>query len=226
MKLENIVPWGRNLNEYREMFLLTDNELKSKILGCGDGPASFNAQINALGGRVISIDPTYSFSKKQIKSRIDEVADEVMIQVKKKQEDFVWKNIKTPDELYTIRMSAMKIFLEDYEKGKEQGRYRFEMLPKLSFKNNQFDIALSSHFLFLYSEHLDEEFHREAILEMLRVAKDVRIFPIISLDGKKSPYLDNIMNMVTELGYRAEIITTAYEFQKGGNEMLKIMVED
>jgi len=222
MKLENIVPWGRTLTEYKEIFLLTDNELKSKILGCGDGPASFNAEIKTLGGKVVSIDPTYAFTAEQIKSRIDEVADEVMVQVRNKAEDFVWENIKTPDELFKIRMNAMKTFLEDYEKGKEQGRYRFEMLPKISFENAQFDLALSSHLLFLYSEHLDKSFHMQAILEMLRVAKEVRIFPIITLEGKMSPYLDDIMMTLKEKGYTTKIVSTDYEFQKGGNEMLKI----
>ena len=28
MKLENIVPWGRNLNEYRAMFLLDETDLQ------------------------------------------------------------------------------------------------------------------------------------------------------------------------------------------------------
>ena len=55
MKLENIVPWGRNLTEYREMFLLTEEDLGKKILGCGDGPASFNSEVYAGGGRVVSL---------------------------------------------------------------------------------------------------------------------------------------------------------------------------
>ena len=223
MILENIVPWGRNLQEYKEMFLLTDRDLNSKVLGCGDGPASFNAQVNAVGGNVISIDPTYAFTKEQIASRIDEVADEVMEQVIKKKDDFLWNNIQSPDTLYSMRMSAMKVFLEDYEQGKEQGHYRFEMLPNLSFEDKHFDLALSSHFLFLYSEHLDEAFHMKAILEMLRVASEVRIFPTITLEGKKSPYLDAIVEQLQSKDYQAEVVKTDYEFQIGGYEMLKIV---
>ena len=223
MILDNIVPWGRNLGEYTKMFLLTDKELKSKILGCGDGPASFNAQVNVLGGNVISIDPTYAFTKSQIASRIDEVADEVMEQVVKKKDDFVWNTILNPDALYSMRMFAMDVFLEDYKQGKEEGRYRYEMLPSLSFEDTYFDLALSSHFLFLYSEHVDEDFHIKSILEMLRVAKEVRIFPIITLEGKKSPYLDTIIEQLKSKGYQAEVVKTNYEFQIGGDEMLKIV---
>ena len=222
MELQNIVPWGRTLAEYRAMFMLSDEELKGTILGCGDGPASFNAEVKALGGNVISIDPIYAFGKEQIAHRIDEVADEVMAQVRMKADDFVWENIPNPDALYTMRMQAMHTFLEDYEQGKVQERYIHEELPTLSFKDKQFDVALSSHFLLLYSTHLDEAFHIEAILEMLRVAKEVRIFPIITLEGKRSPYLDGIMAILKTLGYLPTIEKVVYEFQKGGDEMLRV----
>ena len=222
MELQNIVPWGRTLAEYRAMFMLSDTELQGTILGCGDGPASFNSEVKALGGKVISIDPIYSFDKEQISNRIDEVADEVMAQVRMKTDDFVWQNISSPDALYRIRMEAMHTFLDDYKLGKSQGRYIHEALPTLSFKSKQFDVVLSSHFLLLYSTHLDEAFHIEAILEMLRVSKEVRIFPIITLEGKRSPHLDGIMARLKTLGYLTTIEKVAYEFQKGGDEMLRV----
>jgi len=223
MILNSIVPWGRNLSEYVDMFKLTNDELKkSKILGCGDGPASFNAEVTALGGSVVSIDPTYQFSTEEIAGRIDEVALEVMAEVRKKHEDFVWKNIANPDALYAMRMSAMQTFLADFKSGKEEGKYRYEMLPKLSFNDAQFDLALSSHFLFLYSEHLDEQFHIKAIDEMLRVAREVRIFPLVTLRGEVSAHLVPVMAHLEARGYSCEVLKTAYEFQKGGDEMLRI----
>jgi len=222
MKLANIVPWGRTLLEYKEMFNLTENELKSKIVGCGDGPASFNAELTSCGGNVISVDPTYVFSKEQFASRIDEVAEVVMAQVRQNADAFVWKNIANPDALYKMRMSAMKQFLEDYDAGKKEGRYIEASLPHLPFKEQQFDLALSSHFLFLYSEHLDEQFHKEAIAEMLRVAKEVRIFPLVTLTREVSLYLEPIMDYFHARGYACKVIKTRYEFQKGGNEMLEI----
>ncbi len=223
MILNSIVPWGRNLSEYVGMFNITEYELKnSKILGCGDGPASFNAEVTALGGRVVSVDPTYQFTAEQIAVRIDEVALEVMAEVRKKQEDFVWKNIANPEALYIMRMSAMQTFLADFKRGKEEGRYKSEMLPKLSFKETAFDMALSSHFLFLYSDYLDEQFHKDAILEMLRVAKEVRIFPLMTLENVYSPHLDKIREILASQGYISEIVKTEYEFQQGADEMLVV----
>ncbi len=54
MKLNEVVPWGRSLLEYKLMFNLSEVDLNSKILGCGDGPASFNAEMTALKYDVVS----------------------------------------------------------------------------------------------------------------------------------------------------------------------------
>ncbi len=53
MKLEEVVPWGRTLAEYQSMFSLSETDLTAKILGCGDGPASFNAEMMKLGYSVV-----------------------------------------------------------------------------------------------------------------------------------------------------------------------------
>jgi len=72
-------------------------------------------------------------------------------------------------------MSSMTMFLEDFEKGVGEGRYQALELPSLPFEDSVFDLALCSHFLFTYSVNLDFGFHLAAILEALRVAKEVRI---------------------------------------------------
>ena len=60
-KLNSVVPWGRNISEYREMFLLSREDMKKRIAGFGDGPASFNCQASEQGGSVTSFDPIYQF---------------------------------------------------------------------------------------------------------------------------------------------------------------------
>jgi len=223
MELENIVPWGRNFAEYRDMFALSEEDLQKRIVGCGDGPASFNAEVTQMGGSVVSVDPIYAFSVEQIAGRIDEVAEVVMAQVRQNAHRFVWKNIPDPDSLYTIRMEAMCRFLEDYETGKSAGRYVEGSLPELAFDAGRFDLALCSHLLFLYDKQLDLAFHEAAVLEMLRVADEVRIFPLVTLENAPSPHLELLMKRLTERGYRCEICRTDYEFQKGGDAMLRIV---
>jgi len=225
LKLENIVPWGRNLEEYQKMFLLSSSNLKSKILGCGDGPSSFNQELSFKGIKHISVDPIYQFSKEEIELRIEETSLIVGEQLRLNRADFIWDDIKDVDELIQIRLSAMNTFLQDFDKGKEEGRYVYEELPKLSFEKNSFDLVLSSHFLFLYSGNFDLEFHKKSILQMCEIAKDeVRIFPIVDLNNEKSTHLDPIIKILNEKGYETQIIKTNYEFQKGANEMLKIKI--
>ena len=66
--LDSVVPWGRNLEEYRLMFRLSDEDMKKKIAGFGDGPASFNIEATKQGYSVTSFDPIYCFSKSDIQS--------------------------------------------------------------------------------------------------------------------------------------------------------------
>jgi hypothetical protein len=62
MKLSEVIPWGRSFDEYRLMFGLSERDLAGRILGCGDGPACFNAEATDKGYTVISCDPIYAFS--------------------------------------------------------------------------------------------------------------------------------------------------------------------
>lgn len=220
--IDSVVPWGRSYQEYLAMFGLTEADLTRRILGCADGPAGFNAHLTKRGGTVVSIDPLYAFDAEEIRNRIAETYDTVLAQLRQNHHDFVWNTIPSVDALGRVRISAMNEFLADYEEGKRDGRYRAGALPSLPFDSGQFDLALSSHFLFLYSAHLSAEFHLQALHEMLRVARQVRVFPLLTLEGLPSPYLDHVTETLSALGYRVEIKDVSYEFQRGGNEMMVI----
>jgi hypothetical protein len=222
IKYESVVPWGRTFEEYVDMFSLTETDLDKSILGCGDGPASFNYTMKEKGKELISIDPIYQFTKDEIAKRIDETYQDVIEQTEQNKDKFIWTTIKDVEDLGRIRMSAMEKFLADYDLGKQENRYLYAMLPNLPFENKQFDLALSSHFLFLYTDNLSLEFHIEAIDEMLRVAREVRIFPLLDLNGVRSLYVDEVINKYSEIGYSVNEVIVDYEFQKGGNTMLKI----
>ena len=98
------MPWGRNLDEYTRMFDLTASDLDLRILGCGDGPASFNVECNQRGGHVTSIDPLYSFSLETIEQRISETYHDVLDQTRAHQDKFIWDAIPSPEVLGRIRM--------------------------------------------------------------------------------------------------------------------------
>ena len=220
-QVEDIVPWGRSFQEYVRMFALDDADLGRRILGCADGPASFNRGLNEMGGRVTSVDPMYALGRKEVTERIDQVFPTVLEQTRKNEQQFVWTTIRSAEELGQIRMHAMTDFLADFERGRREGRYVAGALPCLPFRCGAFDLALCSHFLFLYSDRLSVQFHMASIAELLRVANEVRVFPLLDLSANKSPHVDAVVADARSTGYHAEMVRVDYEFQRGGNEMLR-----
>lgn len=147
--IERVVPWGRSFVEYQAMFNLTETDLGGLVLGCGDGPASFNAQMSAKGNAVVSVDLLYSASEAAIERRVEETFDEVMGQMRRNSDDYVWMHVPSIAELGRRRMAAMRRFIADYPRGTAEGRYVEGSLPDLPFDGGAFDLALSSHLLFL-----------------------------------------------------------------------------
>jgi len=220
--LKQVVPWGRSADEYCHMFALSQADLSGRILGAGDGPASFNAELTAKGFKVVSFDPIYELSAQTISQRVEETCHDMIRQVKEDAAGFVWSRFANPDELGKARLKAMEIFLADFECGKQQGRYITGSLPTLPFEDNQFDLVLCSHLLFLYSQQLSREFHLQSIQELCRVGKEVRIFPLLDLARNLSEHIKPVCAEMTGLGYQVDIQQVDYEFQRGGNQMMKI----
>ena len=111
------------------------------LLGCGDGPASFNAELTAAGGSVVSIDPLYAFDAAAIGRRVDEVFDTMMAQTLDNLDEFVWGPVVAdPDHLARLRRGAMDRFLADYPAGRAEGRYVEGELPTLPFADGEFDV--------------------------------------------------------------------------------------
>jgi hypothetical protein len=219
--LDQVVPWGRSFAEYRRMFALSEADLKLRILGCADGPASFNAESTRGGAAVISIDPLYRLDTRTIRDRIAATYDQMLEQAQRNRQQFVWDTIQSVEELGRTRMQAMQAFLDDYDLGKRQGRYVDAELPSIALPDKSFDLAVCSHFLFLYTEYLSEAFHRSAILELCRVAGEVRIFPLLALDGRASPYVARLVDDLSG-SWEVSLETVPYEFQRGGNQMMRV----
>jgi hypothetical protein len=220
--LDRVVPWGRSFAEYDRMFSLTPDDLKRRILGCADGPASFNAEATKHGIEVVSVDPLYAFSAEEIRTRIKAVCPQVLEQTWQNRDGFVWNEFRSIEALGWMRLRTMVRFLKDYAAAREAGRYCVAELPKLPFADGTFGLALCSHFLFLYSDHVNEQAHVDSVVELCRVADEVRIFPLVTLGNQPSRYVSAVVRAVEQLGRKAEIEPVSYEFQRGGNQMLRI----
>lgn len=171
---------------------------------------------------MVSADPLYQFSASQIRSRIDETAETIAAQTRANAHEFVWSHFRSMEELIDVRMRAMHEFLEDYPEGVAAGRYVAASLPALPFRDDAFDLALCSHFLFLYSHQHDADFHVASLLELLRVAAEVRVFPLLELGAVVSRHLDAVIAELLKHGCDVQRVRVAYEFQRGGNEMLRV----
>jgi hypothetical protein len=226
MKLSEVIPWGRSFDEYRRMFALPGDDLAGTILGCGDGPASFNAEATALGHRIVSCDPIHAFTAGEIERRVEECYDVVISQVKGNPDGFVWDHFRDPDQLGECRLAAMRRCLADFDQGQREGRYLAASLPRLPFAEGQFSLALVSHFLFLYSGQLSLDFHIAAFEELLRVAGEVRVFPLLDLERHGSRHVGPVSDHLERAGFEVKVVAAKYEFQRAddhaGNRLMRV----
>jgi hypothetical protein len=220
--LDQVVPWGRSFDEYRRMFALSAEDLEGTILGCGDGPASFNVEATQRGLSVVSCDPLYAFDTREIQSRISATYAEIMVQVRQNAGAYIWDVIPSIEDLGIVRMRAMEAFLGDFVAGKAQGRYVESELPTLPFDTASFDLAVCSHFLFLYSAQLTREFHLAALDELCRVAREVRVFPLEALGPLPSAHLEPACAHLAARGFDVSIERVGYEFLRGSNQMMRV----
>ena len=219
---DRVLPWGRNRVEYSAFFDLGGLSAPLRILDCAGGPASFAAEMAEVGFDVTAADPLYKLSKEAIADAIAESRAVMMAGLRAAHARFAWHDYGTPEGLEATRLATMKFFLEDYEEGRLAGRYVPAALPALPFPSDSFDLALVSHFLFTYSDQLDLAFHEAALGELLRLAPEVRIFPLLDLEGGISRHLVPLRAALNARGLQTEIRTVAYEFQRGGNRMLRV----
>ena len=219
---QQYIPWGRTFEEYLSMFSLTDHDLAGRILGCSDGPSAFNVRLTQMGGDVVSIDSLYQLTSQQIRKLIDETYPEAIQTFHYKKSLFIWKYLKSVHRLGNMRLSAMNDFLADLEWGKMEGRYIGGSLPMIPLTSQEFDIAVCSHHLFTNTIHKSTQFHIDSIKEMARVAKEVRVFPLLENGAVLSRHLLPTIGSLRDSGYKVRIEKVDYEFLPGGNQMLLV----
>lgn len=222
LDLERIVFIGRTLEEYLDMFSLSEEELQGKkILDCPAGACSFTAVGNELGLDVTACDIAYYHSSEDLKNKGLQDIEHAMDHIEKARKNYKWDYFINVDGLRKHRLRALQDCTNDMRESSE--RYIPVTLPLLPFKNAEFDILLSAHFLFMYADRLDYRFHIETLNELLRVTKEeVRIFPLVDLEGKRYEYLDKIISYLADNGCTVEEVKVPYEFQTNANSILKI----
>ncbi len=220
---DRVFLWGRPFWEYLQMFNLSKEDLEKRILDCAGGPASFNDDLSRLGGKVVSIDPAYRMPPDEIKTHIN-IAHEVVRRLLIEKREFYSMDFygNSVDEYCQVHLASMDDFLSDFPVGKSEGRYMEGALPELPFKDKEFDLAICGNLLFLYRDVLSIEFHIQAIEELCRVSKEVRIFPLTKPAVCETDDLETVMKELNNRGYCTERVGIAYEFRKYSKEMLRV----
>jgi hypothetical protein len=226
--IDHIAFIGRTYHEYETIFNL-DNDVMSvgPILDCAAGPSSFTAESHDKGYDVTAFDIMYDMAPDILKEKAEDDIDLVFTKFDDVTHQYVWDFYRNKDDVIRYRRKAMKRFIDDFEQSTMEGRYRYGELPALPFSDDQFHLVLSSHFLFLYGDRMNLEFHKSCLDEMARVCSgEIRIYPLTGLDTEPYPFLDDIIKYLVDKGLRVEPVTVPFEFLKGSTRMLRIRCKD
>jgi len=209
---------SRSLAEYRAMFTLTDDELTETILDCPGGAASFTAEVRATGGRAVACDPRYELPI----GRLEDLARTDLLRGyryhQRNPDEYVWTFFTDPDHYLASRSRSIELFTGHF--AANPGSYVAASLPALPFPDRSFDLALCSHLLFSYADRLNRRFHLASIVELARVAGEVRVFPLVPFGFATNPELPPLLEELGRAGVRATVHAVDYEFQRGGHSML------
>lgn len=212
---------SRSLAEYRAMFALTDDHLTGRLLDCPGGAASFAAEVDTAGGHVLACDPLYELPNAKIRDIATGDLRRAHRYTSDHPAEYVWTFFADADHYLDSRARSIELFAAHHAETPD--RYVPAGLPALPFEDGAFDLALCSHLLFSYADRLDREFHVAGILELARVAAEVRVFPLVPMGMTVNPDLGAVRAELAAAGLDTTVTRVDYEFQRGGNEMMRIL---
>jgi SAM-dependent methyltransferase len=213
----------RSFNEYKEMFMLDEHLLnKGKVLDVASGASSFVAELSKRGYDAVAVDPLYKLSLEEMNDLGNKEIEIATLKLDKIKDLFVWESYKSIESHNQIRINSFKQFLESYAK---EENYISAALPSLPFDNETFSLILCNHFLFLYQEQFDYEFHLKAINELIRITKKggvIRIYPLVGFKNESYPYLDKLIKTLSSNGVEIELTSTNFRFIPTATHFLNI----
>jgi hypothetical protein len=221
LALDRVVLLGRTFEEYRRYFLLEPDELTGKkVLDVAGGVSSFCAEANPLGIKVSAFDPIYSLPVEKILERSKSDLESVYRSIGRVP-TYRWGFYKNPNYMRKLRERASAIFFADYNTHPE--RYVAGELPRLPFADGEFDVTLVSYLLFAYQDRLDYEFHRDSMLQIMRVTRrEARIYPTVTFEAQPSEYIPMLRADPIMQGFEFREVKTDFEFLADSNSFLKV----
>ena len=201
------------------MFALGEVDISGRILDCSAGTAGFVATARQRGWRAIAVDPAYALPRSDLAEagRVDlDRGNDIAASYPDR---FVWDWYGDPARRLQLRQRALATFVTDITI--HRGHYVAGQLPNLPFRDQAFDLALCSHLLFTWADQLGPAWHVAALLELARIARQVRVFPTVMQGaGDPVPFWDELMETLSAAGLRTELHQVPYEFQRGASQLL------
>lgn len=210
----------RPLSDYRNMFLLDDAELLTgPILDCPAGASPFGAQVRALGGQVVSVDPAYAAGRAELLDRVRADLIRISEWASANTDQINWSYLGSLDSAFEYWKAAIDEFAADYDP--DDGRYVAAALPHLPFPDRHFALTLSSHLLFVYPDLFTFEEHVHGLLELVRVTRgEVRVYPLVDSAARPYPWLTEIRSALARRAVATEIRRASCAFNVGGDDLL------
>ncbi|WP_052723782.1 class I SAM-dependent methyltransferase [Paenibacillus wulumuqiensis] len=220
LSLERIVFLGRTFEEYMSILGLEVEDLRGRrILDCPAGACSFAAEASLFGAEVTAADMAYHFGVEELYNKGKQDIGHMIHSMTDAREQYDWSTLGGIPQLETLRTEALDRSTEDRRLHPE--RYIPAVLPDLPFDDQTFDLTVSAHFLFLYADRLDEEFHIRCLRELMRVTRtEIRIFPLVNLKSERVAYVEKVVAAAGQGSWETQEIPTEYTFQKGADTLL------
>ncbi len=201
-----------SLADYQKIFDLTNQDLQKKLLDFPAGVSSVNAELNALGLTMVSADPLYSlnqtqmqrFAQDNLKKNIAETQDPILIAN--------WKR-------------STELFLDDYEKGQQQGRYIAMPLPPFSQSHSPYELLLCMDLLFSQSFSKPYE-TTELMNDLAKLAAEVRIYPLPEDKSSVNCALGPIMLEFQQRNFGVEVKAIEWPNEGAYSAMLRIWAKE
>jgi hypothetical protein len=221
-KLAELAITSRPLDAYRDMFLLTEDELVAgPILDCPGGASSFGAQLRALGGEAVSVDPAYRTPRTALLATARADLDRVVAWHRAYPDNFNWDYLGSADALEELLRRGLDEFAADF--ALDGTRYVDAGLPALPFDDARFALSVSGFFLFVYPDDFSFDDHRRCLTELARVtAGEVRVYPVHDTAGATYPALDDLRTALRDDGVETELRSTGCTYVSSAEDRMLV----
>lgn len=217
--LDHVVFFGRTWEESMGMYALEPAALAGlRILDCPGGPDGLVSEGLARGLDITAVDPQYADDPGTLEQRgRSEIHQTVEAWFADPE---TGDDIERMREYERLKIEALESFIEAFRAHPD--RYVTGQLPSLPFDDDSFDLVLSGHLLFVYAsrEHgglmHDEtfglDFHIESVRELLRVGREVRLFPTYAFFGprRRHDYIAPVLDAIRADGHEFDFIPSGW----------------